>query len=102
MNAVSFGVLAGVCFGAIAVAAMLPMQFPDKTAALLAAFLSRFAIGFLIPICKLPMPPTATGALVGLLVSVPDAVISKAYLPIIGMGVVGGAIIGWLAGRYAA
>ena len=81
---------------------MLPMQFSDKPTALLAAFLSRFAIGFLIPLCKLPIPTFLTGALVALLISLPDAVITKAYAPIlgVGVGVVGGAFIGWLAGRY--
>ena len=100
MNAVAFGCIAGLTFGALDVALMLPLQFPDKTTALAAAFLSRFAIGFLIPFCKLPLPMAATGAVVGLLISLPDAVITKAYAPILGTGLAGGALIGWLAGKF--
>ena len=102
MNPVALGLLGGVAFGIVDVLLMLPMQFPDKRSALIGAFLSRFAIGFLIPLSKLPMPLTLAGALIGLLVSLPDAVITKAYIPIIGVGVLGGAIIGWVAGRFAA
>ena len=101
MNPVVFGLLAGVVFGLVDMALMLPMDFPDKKVALLGAFLSRFAIGFLTPLVQLPLPSWATGALVGLLISLPDAVITKAYVPIIVTGVIGGAAIGWAAGRWA-
>ena len=101
MNPIVFGLLAGIAFGTLTVLSMLPMQFADKTAALLGAFFSRFAIGFLIPLCRMPMPAYAKGALIGLLISLPDAVITKGYVPIIGIGVIGGMIIGGLAGRYA-
>lgn len=100
MSAVTFGIVGGLLFGIVDVALMLPLSFPEKKTALLGAFLSRFAIGFLIPVCKLPLPSYATGALVGLLVSLPDAVITKAYAPVIGVGVLGGLLLGWLAGRY--
>jgi len=102
MNPVLFGLLAGLVFGAVDVGLMLPMEFPDKKTALIGAFTSRFAIGFIIPLIKMPLPPLAIGALVGLLISVPDAVITKAYIPILATGVIGGAIIGWAAGRFAA
>jgi hypothetical protein len=101
MNPVLFGVIAGVAFGAVDVALMLPMSLPDKRTALLGAFLSRFAIGFLIPLCKLPLPMAATGALVALLVSLPDAVITKSYVPILIVGIIGGTLIGWLAAKFA-
>lgn len=102
MNPVIFRLIAGLVFGLADVALMLPMEFADKRAALLGAFLSRFAIGFLIPLVKMPLPPVAIGALVGLLISLPDAVITKAYAPIVATGVIGGAIIGWAAGRFIA
>ena len=101
MNPVVFGVIAGLLFGAVDVALMLPMDFPDKRTALLGAFLSRFAIGFLIPLVRLPLPAWATGALVGLLVSLPDAVITGAYAPILATGLIGGLLIGWASGRFA-
>ena len=101
MNPVLFGVVAGLLFGAADVALMIPLDFPDKTTAMLGAFASRFAIGFLVPLVKMPLPPWAIGALVGLLVSIPDAIITKAYVPILATGLIGGLAIGWAAGRYA-
>ena len=101
MNPILFGIAAGLIFGAIDVALMLPMDFPDKKTALLGAFLSRFAIGFLIPLVKMPLPPLLIGGMVGILISLPDAVITKAYVPVIVTGVIGGAAIGWAAGRWA-
>jgi len=80
---------------------LLPLDFPDKQAALIGAFCSRFAIGFLIPLVRLPVPPVAAGALVGLLISLPDAVITKSYGPIIATGILGGAVIGWASGRFS-
>jgi hypothetical protein len=102
MNPVIFGVIAGLVFAAIDVALMIPMAFPDKKTALLGAFLSRFAIGFLIPLVKMPAPAWAIGGIVGVLISLPDAVITRAYAPILGTGLAGGLIIGWAAGRFAA
>lgn len=77
MNPMLFGIIAGVVFGAVDMALMLTMDFPDKRTALLGAFLSRFAIGVLIPLVELPMSGWAIGAVVGLLISLPDAVITK-------------------------
>lgn len=100
MNPLTFGVLAGLVFGAIDVALMIPLSFPDKRTAMLAAFASRFAIGFLIPMTTMPVPPWVRGAIVGLLISMPDAIVTKSYAPILISGVVGGAIIGLLAGKF--
>lgn len=100
MNPIVFGIIAGVLFGGLNVASMLPMQFSDKPTALAGAFFSRFAIGFLIPFVRLPLPAWLIGVVVGLLISLPDAIITKAYVPIIATGIVGGAIIGWLSGRF--
>lgn len=102
MNPVLFGIIAGLAFGAVDVGLMLPTDFPDKKAALIGAFTSRFAIGFLIPLVKLPLSPVTIGLLVGFLISLPDAVITKAYIPILATGIIGGAIIGWAASRFAA
>jgi len=96
MQPLLLSLICGVGFGAIAVLLMLPMSFPDKRTALLGAFTSRFAIGFLIPLITLAVPAVAKGAIVGFLISLPDAVVTRAYVPIIGTGVVGGALIGWL------
>jgi hypothetical protein len=91
------GLLSGFIFGMADVALMLPMSFPDKRAALLGAFLSRFGIGFVIPPINLPMwPGWLLGLVIGVLLSLPDAVITKAYGPILITGAMGGAIIGGL------
>ena len=100
MNALAFGVAAGIAFGVIDVLLMIPLDHPDKRTAMIGAFLSRFAIGFLIPLVKAPMPPWLVGGMVGLLVSLPDAVITKAYVPIIVVGLIGGVAIGWASGKW--
>jgi hypothetical protein len=101
MNPIIFGLVSGLLFGAVDVALMIPMTFPDKKTAMLAAFASRFAIGFIIGVTRMPIPGWVRGALVGLLISIPDAIVTKAYGPILASGVVGGAILGALSGRFA-
>jgi hypothetical protein len=65
---------------------MLPLSFPDKRTALLAAFTSRFSLGFFAAVINLRVSPIAAGFLVGLLTSVPDAIITKAHAPILATG----------------
>ena len=91
-----WGAIAGVVFGGLAVGMMLPMSFPDKTAALLGAFVNRFAIGLVIGCVSLSWPGWAVGLLFGLLLSLPDAIITKAYAPILIVGSLGGLVIGGL------
>ena len=99
MSPLSVGMLGGLVLGGIAVVTMLPMSFPDKRAALTAAFLNRFAIGFAIGAANLSWPGWAVGLAFGLLLSVPDAIITRAWAPIVGMGALGGILIG-LAVRH--
>jgi hypothetical protein len=96
------GIICGVIFAAIAVATMIPLQFEDKRAAMLGAFLNRFSIGFVIGAAVLPLPSWISGLVFGLLLSLPDAIITKAYAPIIGLGVIGGLIIGIVVGAWGA
>jgi len=100
MSRVLLGAISGLVFGAIDIAIMLPMSFPDKRAAITAAFIARFGIGFAVEAARLPWPGWAVGLCLGLLLSVPDAIITKAYGPIIGIGAVGGTIIGVIIGRF--
>jgi hypothetical protein len=100
MSRLLLGSICGVIFGAIAVATMIPLQFEDKRAAMLGAFLNRFSIGFVIGAALLPLPFWASGLVFGLLLSLPDAIITKAYAPIIGLGVIGGLIIGFVVGAW--
>jgi hypothetical protein len=97
-----FAVVAGLVFGVVDVLLMIPLSFPDKQTAMLGAFLSRFAIGFLIPLVKLPLSPWLAGGLVGLLISLPDAIVTKSYAPILISGVVGGMLIGLVSGKWVA
>lgn len=89
------GLLSGTIFGLVAVGMMLPMSFPDKTTALLAAFLARFGLGLVIALVQLPTwPGWLIGLFLGILLSLPDALITKAYAPILIVGAIGGTIIG--------
>jgi hypothetical protein len=97
MSPLLSGLVSGLLFGAIDVGLMLPMSFPDKKTALLGAFSSRFAIGLVIPLIQLPSwPGWVIGLTFGLLLSLPDAIITKAYAPILITGAIGGIIIGGL------
>jgi len=61
-----------------------------------AAFIERFIIGFLIPNVNLGIHPAIAGFLLGFSLSLPSAIITRAYVPIIGIGVVGSLIIGFI------
>ncbi|MGA9473877.1 MAG: hypothetical protein WBV36_15530 [Terriglobales bacterium] len=100
MSRILLGMICGLVFGAIDIGVMLSMSFPDKRAAITAAFIARFGIGFVIGAARLPWPGWAVGLFFGVLLSTPDAIITKAYAPIIGMGALGGLIIGVIIGRF--
>src|SRR3954470_5001494 len=90
----------GLVFGLVTVAMMLPTAFPDKRAALLGAFFNRFAIGFVICLIDIPCPGWLIGLTIGILLSLPPAIITKAYIPIVGIGAVGGLVIGLIRTRF--
>jgi hypothetical protein len=95
MSNVISGLISGTIFGAVSVGIMLPLPFPDKKAALLAAFIDRFAIGLVIGCVDLPRwPGWIVGLLFGALLSLPAAIITKAFAPILIIGTAGGIIIG--------
>jgi hypothetical protein len=94
MNSILLGIILGVVFGVVAIAPMFKMTFPDKQAAIIGAFINRFAVGFLIPNSLPGIDPIIRGLLLGVLLSLPDAIITKAYAPIMGLGIIGGLIIG--------
>ena len=94
------GIIGGIAFGSISVAIMLPMEFSDKTAALTAAFVSRFSIGLVIGSARLPLPGWLKGLLFGLLLSLPDAIITNAWIPILSFGVLGGMMLGIGVDRF--
>jgi hypothetical protein len=100
------GLICGLVYGALSSASMIPLQFPDKRAALTGAFLNRFTIGLIIgvaldaPAVRSLASPWLVGLGIGVLLSLADAVITKAYAPILLLGAAGGAIIGWVVGRW--
>jgi len=96
MSNLAWGVIAGLIFGSVSVGMMLPMSFPDKRSALLGAFADRFSIGLVIGCIQLPWPGWALGLFFGLLLSLPSAIVTKAYAPILVIGGIGGLVIGGL------
>jgi hypothetical protein len=100
MSRIYLGVLCGLTFGGLDTALMIPLSFPDKRAAMLGAFIARFGLGFVICNIKLPWASWTVGLLLGILLSLPDAIITKAMVPILTSGAVGGVAIGWIAGRF--
>jgi hypothetical protein len=97
MSHVLLGTTCGLAFGVFCVATMIPLKMDDKRRAMIGAFVNRFGIGFVICNTSLPWAGWSNGLLIGLLLSLPDAIITKAWAPILGFGAVGGAIIGILA-----
>jgi hypothetical protein len=107
MSRLLLGSISGIVYGALSALSMLPLEFPDKRAALLGAFLNRLTIGVVIGAALgapqlevLRMPPWLLGFCFGVLLSAADAVITKASAPILILGAIGGALIGWIVGRF--
>ncbi len=100
MSRLLLGAACGLIYGTLSAVSMLPLTFADKSAALTGAFLNRFAIGFVIGAARLPVPAWANGLIFGVLLSLPDAIITKAYAPILILGAVGGVVIGLVVGKW--
>jgi hypothetical protein len=100
MSRIYLGVICGVVFGGLDAAMMIPLSFPDKRSALLGAFIARFGLGFVICNVKLPWPGWIVGFVLGILLSLPDAIITKAMVPILVSGAIGGLIIGAIAAKF--
>lgn len=100
MSRLGMGIVGGIVFGALSAGLMLPLEFSDKPAALTAAFVSRFTIGLAIGSAKLRLPDWGSGMAFGLLVSLPDAIISHNWIPIVSFGVFEGLILGLLVARF--
>jgi len=101
MDRITVGIIFGVAFGLIDVLIMLPLKFDDRRKrleALSGAFIDRFMLGFIIPNIDFGIHPAITGGLLGLVLSLPSAIITRVYAPIIGIGIVGGIIIGFITG----
>ena len=101
MNKIILGIMCGLVFGIIDVLVMIPLKYENnrkRIDAMIAAFIERFMVGFLIPNVDLGIHPALTGLLLGIGLSVPSAIITRVYAPIIGIGIVGSVIIGLVTG----
>ncbi len=94
------GTISGIAFGALSAAAMIPMKFSGKTSSMLASFINLFAIGVAIGAAALQWPGSAVGLGFGLLLSLPGAINTRKYLPMMTLGGAGGTIIGWMVQRF--
>jgi len=99
MSKILLGTICGLVFGIIDVLVMIPLKYDNnrkRNEAMGAAFIERFMIGFLIPLVDLGIPQSVTGLILGFSLSLPSAIITRVYIPIIGIGAVGGLIIGFI------
>jgi len=97
MSRILLGIICGLVFGTIDVLVMIPLKYENnrkRNEAMSSAFVERFMIGFLIPNVSLGIHPALVGLLLGAGLSVPSAIITRAYAPIIGIGIIGSVIIG--------
>lgn len=95
------GIIAGLIFGLLDIIPMFFMEgFADRNSAIVGAFINRFAIGLFIFTVDFPIKGWLKGLIIGLLLSLPDAIITKAYGPILGIGIIGGLIIGFIQQKF--
>lgn len=100
MSKLILGAICGLVWGALSAASMIPLEFSDKRAALMGAFLNRFAIGFVLGVARLPVSSWLNGLIFGVLLSLPDAIITKAYAPILILGAIGGIVISLIVSKW--
>lgn len=93
------GIVAGFIFGILDIIPMFFMEFENASVAISAAFVNRFAIGLLVFVTDFGAKGCIKGLILGILLSLPDAIITGAYGPILGIGIVGGLIIGFIADK---
>jgi hypothetical protein len=100
MNRILLGAICGLAFGLLDVAIMIPLKYEDnrkRNEAMISAFIERFMIGFITPNLALGSHYATVGCLIGTGLSIPTAIITRVYVPIIGTGAVGGVVIGFVA-----
>jgi hypothetical protein len=52
----------------------------------------------MVTVTVMPISGLLKGVIIGFLLSLPEAIITKVYGPILGLAVIGGAVIGWILG----
>lgn len=99
MDAVTLGLICGLIFGLFSSLIMIPMNVESrrkKWEAISSAFVDRFMIGLIVPSTTFGLDPMISGLIIGIGLSIPSAIITRAYTPIIVIGAVGGLIIGFI------
>lgn len=96
---IKHGLVAGFIFGILDIIPMFFMEFENASMAISGAFVNRFAIGLIIFVSDFGVTGWIKGLIVGTLLSLPDSIITGAYGPILGIGIVGGVIIGIISDR---
>jgi hypothetical protein len=99
MRNIKFGLIAGFVFAVLDVVPMFFLEIPDRDLAIISAFINRLVMGLLIFTTDWKMPKWVSGLLIGVFLSLPYAIIAKTYGPILGAGLAGGLIIGFIAQR---
>ncbi len=99
MRKIRFGLIAGLVFAVLDVVPMFFLDIPDKNLAIISAFINRLVMGLLIFTTDWQIPKWLSGLLIGILLSLPYAIIARTYGPILGAGAVGGVLIGFIAQR---
>lgn len=103
MSKLLLGTICGMVFGIVDVLMMIPIVFPaekNKSIAMAGAFANCLSIGFVIGSARLLLPSWLGGMIFGLLISLPDAIITGAYIPILPVSAVGGLIIASIVDRF--
>ncbi len=99
MDVVSLGLICGLVFGLFSSLIMVPMKFDsgrEKYEAISSSFVDRFMIGLIVPNATFGLDPLISGLIIGIGLSLPSAIITRAYAPIMIIGAVGGLIIGFV------
>ena len=94
MDNIVKGMIAGVIFGIVSLIPMIFLPIEDKRRAMIASFIDRFAIGFIIFNLSLPIVGWLKGGLTGFVLSLPPAIATRKYAPILGLGLIGGTVCG--------
>lgn len=99
MDVIALGLICGVVFGLFSSLIMFPMKFDskrEKYEAISSSFIDRFMIGLIIPNATFGLDPIISGLILGIGLSLPSSIITKAYAPIIVIGAIGGLVIGFV------
>lgn len=100
MDLVLLGLICGGVFAAIEFGLVLLGRWPrphEEFRVLVASSANRFATGLVIPNADIGLPLWASGLVIGLLLALPIAAVSRRTVGPLGLGAVGGITIAALA-----